>query len=121
MEPRIKTDSLSPQEIATTKALPLAVADALAAGVPSWVIARALRRSETWVRWHADLLRPGVRALFATGRITTITAYACFRRLAAPVRRTLLDEGGRITVMRCTRAPLAGNIDGLGSDGEGCP
>lgn len=85
-------------------AAPLLIADALTAGVPPAVIAQNLGRPEQWVRRHADLVSPGVRALFASGRLRSVTAYACFLRLPAAARRDILDAGGGITVARCARA-----------------
>jgi len=88
-------------------AAPLSIADALTAGVPPAVIAQNLGRPEYWVRRHADLVSPGVRALFASGRLRSVTAYASFLRLPAAARRDILDAGGCITAARCARARAA--------------
>ena len=83
------------------------VSEALAAGVAPAVLARLLGRPEPWVRGHARLVSPGVRALFLSGRLASIDDWDRFLQLPPVARRRLLDGGGAITVARCTRSRRA--------------
>ena len=109
MEPLAQSHVPSSPRLRRAPATPLVIAEQLTAGVPPAAIARCLARPEPWVRQHVDLVAPGVRALFVSGRFRSLAAYTGFLELPAVARRRILDAGGRITVARCAQLRRAEN------------
>lgn len=81
-----------------------AIGELSANGWTTDAIAKKTGKRTRWVKLVLELAHNlPMRALLETGRMSSVEVYAHFSGLVAEARRELLDAGGRITSVDCSR------------------